>query len=102
MGELGCLRPSIPLDVERRKVGATKGGLEDHGEFFDRANGTKLTLQIWVFIMFAALNIDRSNIQNAVSDNMLDDLGITQSDYVSSPSRSISPRHSELGNFSQI
>jgi len=33
--------------------------------------------------MFAALNIDRNNIQNAVSDNMLDDLGITQSDYVS-------------------
>ena len=32
--------------------------------------------------MFAALNIDRSNIINAVSDNMLDDLGLTQSDYV--------------------
>lgn len=35
-------------------------------------------------IMFAALNIDRNNIQNAVSDNMLDDLGITHADYVSS------------------
>lgn len=33
--------------------------------------------------MFAALNIDRNNIYNAVSDNMLDDLGITQADYVS-------------------
>lgn len=32
--------------------------------------------------MFAALNIDRNNITNAVSDNMLDDLGITQADYV--------------------
>ena len=32
--------------------------------------------------MFAALNIDRNNIQNAVSDNMLDDLGITRGDYV--------------------
>jgi hypothetical protein len=32
--------------------------------------------------MFAALNIDRYNIKNAVSDNMLDDLGITKSDYV--------------------
>jgi hypothetical protein len=31
--------------------------------------------------MFAALNIDRGNISNAVSDNMLDDLGITQADY---------------------
>lgn len=34
--------------------------------------------------MFAALNIDRGNITNAVSDNMLDDLDITQADYVSS------------------
>lgn len=32
--------------------------------------------------MFAALNIDRGNISNAVSDNMLDDLGLTQADYV--------------------
>jgi hypothetical protein len=34
--------------------------------------------------MFSALNIDRNNIANAVSDNMLDDLGITQADYVGS------------------
>lgn len=33
--------------------------------------------------MFAALNIDRNNISNAVSDNMLDDLGLTRGDYVS-------------------
>lgn len=33
--------------------------------------------------MFAALNIDRNNISNAVSDNMLDDIGITRVDYVS-------------------
>lgn len=31
--------------------------------------------------MFASVNIDRGNITNAVSDNMLDDLGITQVDY---------------------
>lgn len=31
--------------------------------------------------MFAALNIDRNNISNAVSDNMLDDLSITRADY---------------------
>lgn len=34
--------------------------------------------------MFASLNIDRNNISNAVSDNMLDDLGLTKGDYVSS------------------
>lgn len=33
--------------------------------------------------MFAALNIDRGNITNAVSDNMLDDLGLSRGDYVS-------------------
>lgn len=36
--------------------------------------------------MFAALNIDRGNISNAVSDNMLDDLGLTQGDYVGASS----------------
>ena len=48
--------------------------------------------KIWVCIMFAALNIDRGNITNAVSDNMLDDLGLTQSDYVGcTPNSLVSP-----------
>ncbi|KAF5970737.1 nicotinamide mononucleotide permease [Fusarium bulbicola] len=38
-------------------------------------------IMVLMCIMFAALNIDRNNIQNAVSDNMLDDLGITHADY---------------------
>ncbi|KAF2031439.1 major facilitator superfamily transporter [Setomelanomma holmii] len=38
-------------------------------------------IMVWVCIMFAALNVDRNNINNAVSDNMLDDLGITRVDY---------------------
>ncbi|KAI5919383.1 MFS general substrate transporter [Camillea tinctor] len=38
-------------------------------------------IMVWACTMFAALNIDRGNISNAVSDNMLDDLGLTQSDY---------------------
>jgi hypothetical protein len=33
--------------------------------------------------MFSALNLDRGNISNATSDNMLDDLGLIQADYVS-------------------
>ena len=41
------------------------------------------SVKVWVCVMFAALNIDRSNISNAVSDNMLDDLGLTPVDYVS-------------------
>ncbi|KAJ3572306.1 hypothetical protein NPX13_g5094 [Xylaria arbuscula] len=40
-----------------------------------------LKIMVWVCIMFAALNIDRNNILNAVSDNLLDDLGMTTSDY---------------------
>ena len=39
--------------------------------------------QAWVCVMFAALNIDRGNISNATSDNILDDLGMSQADYVS-------------------
>ncbi|KAF1959709.1 major facilitator superfamily transporter [Byssothecium circinans] len=38
-------------------------------------------IMVWVCIMFAALNIDRNNISNAVSDNMLTDIGITRADY---------------------
>nr|XP_036580087.1 allantoate permease [Colletotrichum truncatum]KAF6787843.1 allantoate permease [Colletotrichum truncatum] len=38
-------------------------------------------IMVWCCIMFAALNIDRNNINNAVSDNMLDDLGLTRGDY---------------------
>ncbi|KAI0425827.1 major facilitator superfamily transporter [Xylaria sp. FL1042] len=38
-------------------------------------------IMVWVCTMFAALNIDRNNISNAVSDNMLDDLSLTTSDY---------------------
>ncbi|KAI0423138.1 major facilitator superfamily transporter [Xylaria grammica] len=38
-------------------------------------------IMVWVCVMFAALNIDRGNISNAVSDNLLDDLGMTTSDF---------------------
>jgi hypothetical protein len=36
---------------------------------------------VWICIMFAALSIDRDNVNNAVSDTMLDDIGITRVDY---------------------
>ncbi|KXH51841.1 major facilitator superfamily transporter [Colletotrichum salicis] len=38
-------------------------------------------IMVWACVMFAALNIDRNNISNAVSDNMLDDLSLTRGDY---------------------
>ncbi|KKY37508.1 putative major facilitator superfamily transporter [Diaporthe ampelina] len=39
-------------------------------------------IMVWVCIMFASLNIDRNNISNAVSDNMLEDLDLTKADYL--------------------
>ncbi|KAF4908595.1 putative transporter [Colletotrichum fructicola] len=38
-------------------------------------------IMVWCCVMFAALNIDRNNINNAVSDDMLPDLGLTRGDY---------------------
>lgn len=42
---------------------------------------TDLNVVLWAFVMFAALNLDRSNINQALSDNLLADLGLTTDDY---------------------
>lgn len=36
---------------------------------------------LWVWVMFSSLDLVRRNINRAVSDNMLDDLGVNTNDY---------------------
>lgn len=36
---------------------------------------------LWVWIMFSSLDLVRRNINRAVSDNMLDDIGVNTNDY---------------------
>ena len=35
----------------------------------------------WAFIMFFSLDLDRSNLSQANTDNFLDDLGLTTNDF---------------------
>ncbi|KAF2727083.1 allantoate permease [Polyplosphaeria fusca] len=40
-----------------------------------------LRIMLWVWIMFSSLDLVRRNINRAVSDNMLDDIGVNTNDY---------------------
>jgi hypothetical protein len=42
---------------------------------------TDLKVLLWAFIMFSALDFDRSNISQAMSDNLLTDLNFSSDDY---------------------
>ncbi|KAL1860489.1 hypothetical protein VTK73DRAFT_7290 [Phialemonium thermophilum] len=38
-------------------------------------------IMVWTCVMFCALEMDRANIRQAVTDNLLDELGMTTNDY---------------------
>ncbi|KAL2819300.1 major facilitator superfamily domain-containing protein [Aspergillus cavernicola] len=42
---------------------------------------TDLMLMSWLCLMFFGLQLDRGNLSNALTDNLLDDLGLTTDDY---------------------
>ncbi|KAJ5885492.1 major facilitator superfamily domain-containing protein [Penicillium taxi] len=42
---------------------------------------TDWTVFLWILVMFFGLNLDRGNLGNAVSDNLLDDLHLSTNDY---------------------
>lgn len=52
---------------------------EKEEKIITRKNDWNVTF--WSLIMFTALNLDRGNIGQALSDNMLDDLHLTTNDY---------------------
>jgi hypothetical protein len=42
---------------------------------------TDLRLLLWICVMFFGLQLDRGNISNALTDNLLQNLGLTSNDY---------------------
>lgn len=59
----------------------------DHNFTWTQKEETKLRWKIdwyvtfWAFVMFSALDIDRYNLAQALSDNLLEDLKLTTNDY---------------------
>lgn len=56
-----------------------RGSEEDSHSYFMKALVRKIDwhVMLWAVIMFASLNMDRSNLVQANTDNFLDDLGLT-------------------------
>ena len=46
---------------------------------------TDLFLLTWLCVMFFGLQLDRGNVQNALTDDLLTDLNMSSNDYVSFP-----------------
>ncbi|KAM0276680.1 hypothetical protein ACHAQH_006497 [Verticillium albo-atrum] len=78
-GASGVLYEPIPEYEGRHRYDPTAEWTEKEEKKLVR----RLDLRIcsWVCIMFFALQLDRGNISQALSDNMLDDLGLTTNQY---------------------
>ncbi|KAF9486413.1 MFS general substrate transporter [Pholiota conissans] len=77
----------IPLDNQNRSsftaflVGRTNSTLTPYPTFRQVVHKIDIRIMIWACIMFFALDLDRTSISQANSDNMFGDLGMTTNDF---------------------
>ena len=73
--------PSSNGSRKRRNESSAKSVCASEAEKSTALTRTDARICTWACLMFFALQLDRGNISQALSDNMLDDLGMTTNEY---------------------